>query len=130
MGGQLLAHGVLGGFLTFQASRVRFRFSRTHLDVVFVEPFAPDAAALAADVDSSGNNKLQGGGANKWALASFTNWEFWWPGFPVLVYFKETQTRPEGAPLPHASKREHHRARMHAMLASRTDARLTRHAHD
>jgi hypothetical protein len=22
--------------------------------------------------------------------------EFWWPGFPVLVYFKETQTRPEG----------------------------------
>lgn len=22
--------------------------------------------------------------------------EFWWPGFPVLVYFKETQTKPEG----------------------------------
>jgi len=27
---------------------------------------------------------------------TFTNWEFWWPGFPVLVYFKETQTKPEG----------------------------------
>ena len=24
------------------------------------------------------------------------NWEFWWPGFPCLVYFKETQTKPEG----------------------------------
>jgi hypothetical protein len=23
-------------------------------------------------------------------------WEFWFPGFPVLVYFKETQTKPEG----------------------------------
>lgn len=22
--------------------------------------------------------------------------EFWWPGFPVLVYFKEVQTKPEG----------------------------------
>jgi len=22
--------------------------------------------------------------------------EFWWPGFPILVYFKETQTKPEG----------------------------------
>ncbi len=22
--------------------------------------------------------------------------EFWWPGFPVLVYFKENQTKPEG----------------------------------
>jgi hypothetical protein len=24
------------------------------------------------------------------------NWELWWPSFPVLVYFKETQTKPEG----------------------------------
>lgn len=24
------------------------------------------------------------------------NWELWWPQFPVLVYFKETQTKPEG----------------------------------
>lgn len=28
------------------------------------------------------------GGRNRWAYASFVNWEFWWPGFPVLVYFK------------------------------------------
>lgn len=36
------------------------------------------------------------GGANKWKFSSFVNWEFWWPDFPVLVYFKETQTKPEG----------------------------------
>lgn len=24
------------------------------------------------------------------------NWELWWPNFPILVYFKERQTKPEG----------------------------------
>jgi hypothetical protein len=71
---QFLLHGVLGGFLCFQASRVRFRFSDTALDVVFIEPGASDATALAADTETSGDNKLQGGGANKWALSSITNW--------------------------------------------------------
>lgn len=94
---QFLLHGFLGGFLTFQASRLRFRFSKEAIDLVFIEPFAPDEAALVAAPGSSGDNKLQGGGENKWALSSVTNWEFWWPGFPVLVYFKEKQTRPEGA---------------------------------
>jgi hypothetical protein len=28
------------------------------------------------------------GGANRWAYDSFVNWEFWWPAFPCLVYFK------------------------------------------
>ena len=28
------------------------------------------------------------GGKNKWAYDSFINWEFWWPDFPVLTYFK------------------------------------------
>jgi len=92
------AHALLGGFLTFQASRVRFRFSPTELDVVFVEPGSTDVAAAEASVESSGDNKLQGGGANRWSLASVVNWEFWWPGFPILVYYKETQTRPEGQP--------------------------------
>jgi len=39
---------------------------------------------------------MQGGGANKWSFKSVTNWEYWFPGFPILVYFKETQTKPEG----------------------------------
>jgi hypothetical protein len=28
------------------------------------------------------------GGQNRWSYDSFVNWEFWWPAFPVLVYFK------------------------------------------
>lgn len=28
--------------------------------------------------------------------STFINWEFWWPNFPILVYFKEKQTKPEG----------------------------------
>lgn len=28
--------------------------------------------------------------------STFVNWELWWPNFPILVYFKETQTKPEG----------------------------------
>lgn len=28
--------------------------------------------------------------------SSFVNWELWWPQFPILVYFKETQTKPDG----------------------------------
>ena len=95
---QFLLHGALGGFLAFQASRVRFRFTKTDLEVVFIEPGADDSTALAVDVASSGDNKLQGGGENRWSYDSITNWEFWWPGFPCLVYFKETQTKSEGQP--------------------------------
>jgi hypothetical protein len=95
---QFFIHGFLGAFLAFQASRVRFRFSDKELDVVFVEPGASDDSALAASTTSSGDNKLQGGGANAWSLEAITNWEFWWPGFPVLVYYKENQTRAEGQP--------------------------------
>ena len=56
------------------------------------------ASASIGNNDSSGDNKLQGGGANKWSFESVTNWEFWFPGFPILVYYKENQTRPEGQP--------------------------------
>lgn len=28
--------------------------------------------------------------------STFVNWELWWPEFPILVYFKETQTKPDG----------------------------------
>lgn len=28
--------------------------------------------------------------------STFVNWELWWPNFPILVYFKETQTKPDG----------------------------------
>jgi Protein of unknown function (DUF3119) len=119
--GQSALHALLGGFLTFQSTRVRFRFADKELDVVFVQPGDAEEAAEVADTSSSGENKLQGGalclfvrsrecgrtdaralcvtgGANAWSLSSITNWEFWWPGFPVLVFYKENQTRPEGQP--------------------------------
>lgn len=28
------------------------------------------------------------GGQNRWRYDTFVNWEYWWPAFPVLVYFK------------------------------------------
>lgn len=95
---QCAIHAILGGFLSLQASRVRFRFSETDLDVVFIQPGESDGEAAKAETDSSGENKLQGGGANKWSFESVQNWEFWFPGFPVLVYYKENQTREEGQP--------------------------------
>eukprot|EP00897_Mesotaenium_endlicherianum_P009497 jgi/Mesen1/8576/ME000497S07983 len=63
--------GLLGGLLLFQ-------------EVVIGE-----------QAEKSGENVFVGG-ENRWKYDTFTNWEFWWPGFPVLVYFKETQTKPEG----------------------------------
>ena len=96
---QFFVHLLLGGFLSFQASRVRFRFSETDLDVVFIQPGDTDErAAIDAKTETSGDNKLQGGGANKWSFESVQNWEFWFPGFPVLVYYKENQTKEEGQP--------------------------------
>eukprot|EP00850_Spirogloea_muscicola_P020184 SM000209S06363 [mRNA] locus=s209:75200:76362:+ [translate_table: standard] len=76
--------GLLGAFLLFQTTRVRFQFDDEALEVVIGEQAA-----------SSGENAFVGG-ENRWKFSTFTNWEFWWPQFPVLVYFKETQTKPEG----------------------------------
>lgn len=75
--------GILGAFLAIQASRVRFIFDDEALEVV-----------IGAQADKTENAFV--GGENRWTYDSFVNWEFWWPGFPVLVYFKETQTKPEG----------------------------------
>uniref|UniRef100_A0A7N0U554 DUF3119 family protein n=1 Tax=Kalanchoe fedtschenkoi TaxID=63787 RepID=A0A7N0U554_KALFE len=46
-------------------------------------------------LEDSGENAFVGG-KNRWKYSTFVNWEFWWPNFPVLVYFKETQTKPDG----------------------------------
>eukprot|EP00798_Chlamydomonas_sp_ICE-L_P018343 gene18343-24808_t len=48
-----------------------------------------------SDLENPTENRFVGG-ASKWSYDSFVNWELWWPGFPVLTYFKETQTKPEG----------------------------------
>ncbi|MEW5305889.1 MAG: hypothetical protein WDW36_008402 [Sanguina aurantia] len=73
--------GVLGAFLTLQATRVKFIF---------------DDEALELQISGKETDNVVVGGQNRWSYESFVNWEFWWPGFPVLVYFKEDQTTPEG----------------------------------
>ncbi|KAH7624764.1 hypothetical protein Ndes2526B_g00133 [Nannochloris sp. 'desiccata'] len=75
--------GILGVFLAVQASRVKFIFEDEYLEVVIGEQKVKSENAFV-------------GGENRWKYDTFVNWEFWWPGFPVLVYFKETQTKPEG----------------------------------
>jgi hypothetical protein len=73
---------------------------------------------IGDQLDESGENAFVGG-KNRWKYvtcfsfntfatielknmficcrySTFVNWEFWWPNFPILVYFKETQTKPEG----------------------------------
>ena len=83
--------GVLGGFLALQTSRVKFVFAEEDLEVVIGD----------APTEDQPENAFVGG-ENKWTFDSFVNWEFWWPDFPVLVYFKETQTKPEGQVRPRA----------------------------
>ncbi|CAN6699715.1 unnamed protein product [Malus baccata var. baccata] len=50
---------------------------------------------VGEELESSGENVFVGG-KNRWKYSSFVNWELWWPNFPILVYFKEKQTKPEG----------------------------------
>eukprot|EP01023_Acetabularia_acetabulum_P013825 TRINITY_DN1671_c0_g1_i5.p1 TRINITY_DN1671_c0_g1~~TRINITY_DN1671_c0_g1_i5.p1 ORF type:complete len:261 (+),score=28.10 TRINITY_DN1671_c0_g1_i5:303-1085(+) len=78
--------GILGVFLAIQASRVKFIFG----------PQALEVAIGKSEKELQKTENVFVGGENIWRYDSFTNWEFWWPNFPVLVYFKESQTKPEG----------------------------------
>ncbi|XP_030475762.2 uncharacterized protein LOC115692916 isoform X2 [Syzygium oleosum] len=76
--------GLLGLLLLFQTTRVRFVFDNEALEV-----------KVGEELQESGENVFVGG-KNRWKYSTFVNWELWWPNFPILVYFKETQTKPEG----------------------------------
>ncbi|URE48619.1 hypothetical protein MUK42_14579 [Musa troglodytarum] len=76
--------GLLGLLLLVQATRVRFVFDEEALEV-----------KIGNQLEESGENVFVGG-KNRWRYSTFVNWEFWWPQFPILIYFKETQTKPEG----------------------------------
>ncbi|KAJ8643129.1 hypothetical protein MRB53_004877 [Persea americana] len=75
---------LLGLLLLFQTTRVRFVFDKEALEV-----------KVGDQLQESGENVFVGG-KNRWKYSTFVNWELWWPEFPILVYFKETQTKPEG----------------------------------
>ncbi|KAL7551010.1 hypothetical protein ACHAWF_014215 [Thalassiosira exigua] len=86
-----------GGFITLLASL--FAVQATNLRFVFdSECFELKYATSTGseELEDSDENVFVGG-ANRWAYASFVNWDFY-PSFefPILVYFKETQTRSEG----------------------------------
>ena len=71
---------LFGLFLAFQTTTLRFTFD----DTAF--------ALVKADLSSTGENVVVGG-ENKWAYDKFVNYDFFpSEAFPILVYFKETQT--------------------------------------
>ncbi|KAH7299851.1 hypothetical protein KP509_24G033100 [Ceratopteris richardii] len=75
---------LLGILLLVQTTRVKFVFDNEALEV-----------RIGEELKESAENVFVGG-KNRWKYSTFVNWELWWPSFPVLVYFKETQTKPEG----------------------------------
>ena len=76
--GALLA--LFGLFIAFQTTTLRFTFD-------------DDSFALVkSDLSSTGENVVVGG-ENDWAYKKFVNYDFFpSESFPILVYFKETQT--------------------------------------
>ena len=76
---------LVGVVLALQTARLRFRFSAEYFDVIRVKGLSskiPDGREVVA--------------IGPWPHRSVVNWELWWPGFPVLAYFKETSSKPSG----------------------------------
>lgn len=82
-GGGAIAFTVFAAFIAFQTTTLRFQFDETSFSLV------------KADGQSNGKNIVVGG-ENSWKYNSFVNYDFL-PSeeFPILVYFKETQTPKE-----------------------------------
>jgi len=79
-GGAAVLLTVFGAFLAFQTTTLRFTFDETAF------------ALVKADLSTTGENVVVGG-ENRWKYDTFVNWTFL-PSedFPILVYFRETQT--------------------------------------
>lgn len=82
---------LFASFLAIQARRIRFVFDETSFELKNVDFAASNEEVLRA----SGENFVVGG-ANRWDYDKFVNYDFF-PSvdYPVLVYFKETQTPKE-----------------------------------
>ena len=71
---------LFGSFLAYQTNTLRFTFDDTAFSLV------------KSDLSNTEEN-LVVGGDNRWSYSSFVNYEvFPNADYPVLVYFKETQT--------------------------------------
>ena len=82
-GAGAIAFTVFAAFIAFQTTTLRFQFDSTNFSLV------------KADGQSNGQNIVVGG-ENSWKYNTFVNYDFL-PSeeFPILVYFKETQTPVE-----------------------------------
>ena len=71
---------LFGAFVAYQTATLRFKFDEDSFSLV------------SSDGSINGENVVVGG-ANNWKYSSFVNYDFF-PSrdFPILVYFKETQT--------------------------------------
>ena len=78
--------GLLGAFLTVQSGKIKFVFDDEAMEIFVIK-----------DGEDTSRENFAVGGRNRWKYSTFTEWSFL-PSkeLPVLVYFKETQTRPEG----------------------------------
>jgi hypothetical protein len=71
---------LFGGFVAYQTATLAFKFDDDSFSLV------------KADGSSIGENVVVGG-ENRWRLNSIVNYDFYPSSkFPILVYFKETQT--------------------------------------
>lgn len=88
IGGGVL--GAIGLLLFIQTGRVRFVFDGEAMEVLIKSKTSESA------LESSGEN-FAVGGKNRWSFSSFTSWRFLPSNsLPILMYFKEIQTKPEG----------------------------------
>jgi hypothetical protein len=83
---------LFAAFLAVQAQRIRFVFDETAFELKNVDLGTSKEQVL---LKNSGENFVVEG-ANRWNYDTFVNYDFF-PSvdFPILVYFKETQTPPE-----------------------------------
>lgn len=83
--------GLLGLLLIIQTGKVKFVFDNEAMEV-----FVAKKDEKGEEINASRENFVVGG-KNRWKYSTFTDW-FFIPSksFPILMYFKENQTSPEG----------------------------------
>lgn len=83
--------GLLGILLIVQTGKVRFVFDEEAMEV-----FVAKKDEKGEEINASRENFVVGG-KNRWKYSTFTEW-FFIPSknFPILMYFKENQTSPQG----------------------------------